>query len=350
MAGLLSNGKYSKQDRGFEPMRVMIADSNPDARNRLAATLGEIRGISLGTATSDLSETYHAAENRPPQAVLIAECLTRAPEFEVMQKLFQALGVRCVVVADSPTSQARLAARMAPSGLRVTHAGAAPEDLRQCLLGAMLTRNSAGEMPATPAPRDMPFQPGRLILIGASTGGVDALIRVLGGFPADCPPTLIVQHTSETFSNGLARLLDRRSAARVTEAEDGMALDSGMVLIAPGKEHHLELARGGSSRCRLRPAPPVSGHRPSVDALFHSAVPVAGRVSAAILTGMGRDGAEGLAALRQAGAHTIGQDQASALVYGMPRAAHELGAVTAQLALDDIGPALLQSCIRRRAA
>ncbi|SIO03066.1 two-component system, chemotaxis family, response regulator CheB [Rhodovulum sp. ES.010] len=331
-------------------MRVMIADDNPETLQRLATTLRAVRGVTLGTCTGDLSATYHAAESRPPQAVMIAERLTRLPEFEVMQKLFQALGIRCVVVADGDAPQARLASRLDGSGIRVTHLDASPEEVRQCLLELLLDRSTAVEPPDGPAPCDMAFQPGRLILIGASTGGVDALIRVLSGFPANCPPTLIVQHTSGTFSAGLARLLDRRTSAHVTEAEDGIALEPGKILIAPGKDHHLELARAGSLRGRLRAEPPRSGHRPSVDALFQSAVPVAARVSAAILTGMGRDGAAGMAALRNAGAHTIGQDQASSLVYGMPRAAHEIGAVAIQLPLEEIGPALLQSCIRRSAA
>ncbi|MRH20051.1 chemotaxis protein CheB [Rhodovulum strictum] len=330
-------------------MRVMIADGNEEGRRQLAATVGSMRGISLGTCASDLTETYHAAESRPPQAVLVAENLARLPEFEVMQTLFRALNIRCVLVADTPASGDRLATRAGTTGIRVTHLGASQEELRQCLFAVLLDRPAAA-VPREPPVERMTFQPGRLILIGASTGGVDALIRVLSAFPADCPPTLVVQHTSGTFSAGLARLLDRASPARVAEAEDRQPLVPGTVLIAPGKDHHLEIARGNGTHCRLREGPPMSGHRPSVDALFHSAVPVAARVSAAILTGMGRDGAEGMLALHRAGAHTIGQDQASALVYGMPRAAHELGAVREQLPIGRIGQALLQSCVRRSGA
>ncbi|TCO72316.1 CheB methylesterase domain-containing protein [Rhodovulum euryhalinum] len=330
-------------------MRVMIADANEQGRRHLAATVGAMRGVTLGACAADLSETYHAAESRPPQAVVIAESLARLPEFEVMQTLFRALNIRCVVVADTPLSGERLVSRAGTRGIRVTHMGASQDELRQCLFEVLLDRPAAGVARDVP-PEQMNFQPGRLILIGASTGGVDALIRVLSGFPANCPPTLIVQHTSGTFSAGLARLLDRSTAARVAEAQDRQALAAGTILLAPGKDHHLEIARGGGSHCRLQEGPPVSGHRPSVDALFQSAVPVAARVSAAILTGMGRDGAEGMLALHRAGAHTIGQDQASALVYGMPRAAFELGGVREQMPIDRIGAALLGSCVRRSAA
>lgn len=330
-------------------MRVMIADANEAGRHRLAAAVGAMRGVSLAASACDLTETYHAAESRPPQAVIVAENLARLPEFEVMQTLFRALNIRCVLVADTLASGEHLAARAGNRGLRVIHVDASQEELRQCLFDVLLDR------PVAAAPRERPqahlsFQSGRIILIGASTGGVDALIRVLSGFPAGCPPTLVVQHTSGTFSAGLARLLDRSTQATVLEAEDRRALAPGTILLAPGKDHHLEIAPGGATSCRLREGPPVGGHRPSVDALFHSAVPVAARVSAAILTGMGRDGADGMLALHRAGAHTIGQDQASSLVYGMPRAAFELGGVREQLPIDRIGPALLQSCVRRSAA
>jgi hypothetical protein len=185
---------------------------------------------------------------------------------------------------------------------------------------------------------------GRVVLIGASTGGIDALATVLGHFPANCPPTAIVQHTGRGFSSSLARVLARNCAARVTVAEDKMMLGPGMVCLAGGLEAHLHLQRipDGRLRCSLRPGPKVCGPIPSVDTLFHSAVPFAERVIGLILTGMGADGAEGLRALRQAGAMTIGQDEASSVIYGMPRVAREIGAVQLQLPLDQIGPAVLQ--------
>lgn len=331
-------------------MRVMIADSHPASRNQLASAVGRMRAVSLAACVSNLTETYHAAESRPPQAVMVAENLARLPEFEVMQTLFQALNIRCIVVAENNLGVERLAARMNRTGTRVTHMGASEEEWRQCLLGVLLDRPAEVETPGRSNPEQMAFQSGRLILIGASTGGVDALIKVLSAFPGNCPPTLIVQHTSGTFSAGLARLLDRRTEARVAEAEDGQPLAPGLILLAPGKDHHLELGRGAASTCRLRDGPPQSGHRPSVDALFQSAVPVAARVTAAILTGMGRDGAEGMLALHRAGAHTIGQDRDTSLVYGMPRAAHDLGGVREQRPIDEIGRAILQSCVRRGAA
>lgn len=183
----------------------------------------------------------------------------------------------------------------------------------------------------------------RIILIGASTGGVDALLGIFRQFPSVCPPTVIVQHTGGQFTQSLARLLDEQTEASVKEAEHGKTLNRGEILLAPGQDQHLELVFGrtGSVHTELRAGPAVLGHRPSIDVLFQSAVQQASRIVAAVLTGMGRDGAEGLLALRQAGAFTIGQDQSTSVVYGMPKVAFEIGAVAKQLPIDRIGRSLL---------
>ena len=191
-----------------------------------------------------------------------------------------------------------------------------------------------------------PFNPGdTLVAIGSSTGGVEALIEVLSHFPENCPPTVITQHMPEHFTTSFAARLDRLCAPRVTEATDGAPLSVGQIYLAPGGSTHLEVGGLGTLRCRLRQGATVSGHRPSVDVLFGSLARSAGRrVVAAILTGMGRDGAMGLGALRQAGATTIGQDEASSVVYGMPRAAFEAGAVEHQFPLEKIGPEIIRQC------
>ena len=121
-------------------------------------------------------------------------------------------------------------------------------------------------------------------------------------------------------------------------------MQPGTIYVAGGSDGHLRLTGGDALRCQISPGPAVSGHVPSVDELFRSALPIAERVVAALLTGMGRDGAEGLLALRRAKAMTLGQDEATAVVYGMPRAAFELGAVQTQLPLNRIGPELLRHC------
>ncbi|MEM9248318.1 MAG: chemotaxis response regulator protein-glutamate methylesterase [Pseudomonadota bacterium] len=185
---------------------------------------------------------------------------------------------------------------------------------------------------------------GKIVLIGASTGGVDALERVLSALPPDCPPILITQHMPESFLASFAERLQGLVAPKIGLATDGTRIQQGSVYIAPGGDHHLVVeGRSPVLRCGLRAGEKVSGHRPSVDVLFDSAVSAASNVVAVMLTGMGRDGAEGMLALRQHGAHTIGQDAATSVVFGMPRVAAEIGAVAETLPLDRIAGAILSA-------
>ncbi|MBV7257155.1 chemotaxis response regulator protein-glutamate methylesterase [Pacificimonas sp. WHA3] len=185
-----------------------------------------------------------------------------------------------------------------------------------------------------------------LIAVGASTGGVEALIALLSDFPANCPPTVIVQHMSANFTSSFAARLDRLSAPHVQEARPGAILEPGKVFLAPGGKQHLEIGGGRGRRyCRLVAAEKVKGHRPSVDRLFHTVARVAGEDAVgAILTGMGEDGAEGMKAMREQGAFTVGQDEATSVVYGMPAAAFQIGAVAEQSPLRGIARRLLKEC------
>jgi two-component system chemotaxis response regulator CheB len=185
----------------------------------------------------------------------------------------------------------------------------------------------------------------KIIMIGASTGGVEALKVVLMGIPAECPPILITQHMPPRFTAAFAQRLNRECPMAVSEAVDGEPVEPGHVYIAPGS-HHLELARqAGQYHCRVFDGPPVSGHRPSVDVLFRSAARIArGAAVGVILTGMGKDGAEGLLEMRTAGAITLGQDEDSSLIYGMPRAAFERGAVMRQYPLEQVAGGILDAC------
>jgi two-component system chemotaxis response regulator CheB len=186
---------------------------------------------------------------------------------------------------------------------------------------------------------------GRIVAIGASTGGVEALIEVLSAFPKNCPPTLITQHMPGHFTKTFADRLARLNHLDVQEASDGAVVEPGRVYLAPGGEAHLELSGRNTRRCKLLRSGPVNGHRPSVDVLFQSVARTAeDKAVGVILTGMGKDGAQGLKLMHEAGATTIGQDEASAVIYGMPRAAFELGAVERQLPLDQIGPEVIRLC------
>lgn len=181
--------------------------------------------------------------------------------------------------------------------------------------------------------------------LGASTGGVAALNRILPLFPPWTPGIVIVQHMPAGFTRKFAERLDETCSLRVREASDGDRVVPGHVLVAPGGDRHLEIRRrGGEYLVHLVEGPPVSGHCPSVDRFFTSlAREVGGRAAACLLTGMGRDGAEGLLALRTAGGRTFAQDQATSSVWGMPAAALQLQAVDVSTPLDDVPAALVRS-------
>jgi two-component system chemotaxis response regulator CheB len=192
---------------------------------------------------------------------------------------------------------------------------------------------------------------GAVIAIGASTGGVEAIRSVLADMPVDCPPILIAQHMPAGFTARFAARLDELSAITVVEAEDRLALQVGHAYVARG-DYHLRIERSsGQLKCRLGQDDLASGHRPSVDVLFESVARTVGPMAVgAILTGMGRDGARGLKLMRDAGAYTVGQSQASALVYGMPRVAFEEGAVVEQAPLEAIAARLANALSRLKSA
>ncbi|MBT9431194.1 hypothetical protein JZM24_01705 [Candidatus Sodalis endolongispinus] len=182
--------------------------------------------------------------------------------------------------------------------------------------------------PAAPVILDGPLLSSeKLFSIGASTGGTEAILQVLEPLPVTSPALLITQHMPAGFTCSFANRLNKHCQIAVKEAEEGERVLPGHAYIAPGARH-MELARSGAKYViRLHDGPPVNRHRPSVDVLFHSVAKFAGRNAVGvILTGMGNDGAAGLLAMRQAGAWTLGQDEASCVVYGMPREAVALGA------------------------
>ncbi len=177
---------------------------------------------------------------------------------------------------------------------------------------------------------------GRIVFVGASTGGTEAVKTFLLGIPENCPPIMIVQHMPESFTGSFAARLNSLCKPRVVEAQGGEVLTAGTVYVSPGHSHLRVRRVGGTYMTELLKTAPVNRHRPSVDVLFESAAEIVGRNAiGVILTGMGKDGASGLLKMRQAGARTFGQDEASCVVYGMPREAALIGAVeeTASLAM-----------------
>lgn len=289
-------------------------------------------------------------DRRPIRAMRLARVLAADPEFEVMETVVSFAQVlrsehlsqtHLVVVAGSMPEDAQ---KVAP---RILHL---PEDeLEQSRIAGeyadivprVLERMRGGMQaaPAGAAPAQLP-----LVCIGASTGGLTVLQQILESFPEDCPPTLIVQHIRGSFSAGVAERMNRLCRAHVAEATSGAPVVRGRIYLAPGDQYHLELRNQPNPHCKLVAKDKVTGHRPSVDALFHSVAAGVTPGVAVLLTGMGRDGAEGLLRLRRAGWHTIVQDEETSTVFGMPRVALELGAAEEVLPDRMIGNAILRAC------
>lgn len=341
------------------PVRVLIVDDSAVMRQLLAGVLAADPEIEVvGTAADPHIARERIKALNPDVVTLDVEM----PHMDGLTFLRKIMALRPMPVVMIST----LTQRGAETTLEALEIGAVDfiakptQDLANGLaeLASELQRKvkaAAGvrvrvrrPVPAAPPPQQPPRlrrATAKIVFVGASTGGVEALKLLLMGMPADCPPTLITQHMPPRFTTGFAERLDRQCPMRVSEAADDQPIERGHVYIAPGS-HHLEIARAGNRHvCRLSDGPLVSGHRPSVDVLFRSAARVCGTSAVgAILTGMGKDGAEGLLELRQAGGMTLGQDQESALIYGMPRAAFERGAVMRQCSLAQMADAILDAC------
>jgi|TARA_B110000908_G_scaffold168413_1_gene223283 two-component system chemotaxis response regulator CheB len=317
-------------------MRITLADSSNARGRRIWERLSRLSGTTLNDRCYGLTDTFKSIEHKPPHIVIYSEDLTQRADFSAMEALCKCLSVRSMVLGGWGT--------IAKPGIHLLEP-TAPDDiflnaLSDCLRSrpAQNVRADAGLFKSSPKTTYT-----KTVLIGSSTGGIEALLKVLGAFPVDCPPTVIVQHTGVGFGAGLVRVLNQRVEPMVREARHGETLKPGNILIALGSEAHLRLKSGAPLTCQLEKGEGFTGHCPSVDALFSSAIPVAKNITAAILTGMGRDGAESLLALRKAGARTICQDEATSVVYGMPGAAAKLGAAEQILPLSSIGPALLRA-------
>ncbi len=215
--------------------------------------------------------------------------------------------------------------------------------------GDKILRPALQKSPVSASPLGSGQKENRLILIGASTGGVEALRYLLPALPNHLPPILIVQHIPAHFSKAVAERINKLTPYEVKEAVDGEQLQPGLCLIAPG-DYHLMVVKAGGYRTRLVQSPPVHHCRPSVDVLFRSAaVAVGPQALAILLTGMGSDGALGMQAIKRAGGYTLAESEESCVVYGMPRAAVELDAVDRSMRLDQMPQAIMDGLRQLRA-
>jgi len=277
-----------------------------------------------------------------PTPVVMVSTLTRKGANETLL----ALELGAVDFVAKPSAEFAGGLDAFGAGLREKIRAAARSDVR----GRSVSRAEAPKASRVPV-RTAAAPDGALIAIGASTGGVEAIREVLTNLPADCAPVVITQHMPPGFTGRFAARLDELCALKVVEAEDRMPLEAGHAYVARG-DYHLRVERSsGQLKCRLGQDNLESGHRPSVDVLFESVARTVGPMAVgAILTGMGRDGARGLKLMREAGAYTLGQNQATALVYGMPRVAFEEGAVVEQAPIEQIAAKLANAVVKLKSA
>ena len=335
----------------MKKVRVLVVDDSPTMRGLIGACLRHDPEIEVVGTAGDPLEARAAIKALDPDVVTLDVEMPNMSGIEFLEKLMRLRPTPVVMVSTltqrgaETTLEALALGAVDCVGKPVASGGEGFAELAAKVKAAATARVRAAEDRPAPAVR-ADFRPnGCVAAIGSSTGGVEALITILTAFPANCPPTVVTQHMPENFTRTFAERLNKLCRPAVCEAYDGAPLEPGRVYIAPGGARHLTIGGSVKPACRLVDRDPVSGHRPSVDVLFTSVAATAGRKAAgAILTGMGKDGAEGLLAMRRAGAATLGQDEASCVVYGMPRAANALGAVEREAPLSRLAGLLLDAC------
>jgi two-component system chemotaxis response regulator CheB len=329
-------------------IRVLVVDDSATMRGLIIATLVADPEITVVGQAADPHEARQAIKTLAPDVITLDIEMPRMNGLVFLEKLVRLRPTPVIMVSSHTLAGAKVSLRALEMGAfdcvpkpsaRNLHSFA---ELAEKVKAAAASKSRPRLAHATARPAGGAYVPdGRVIAIGSSTGGVEALITILTKFPANGPPVIISQHMPASFIRSFAARLNRLCAMHVAEAEEGAPVKPGQAWLAPG-DAHLELTGGPAPRIRLNEGERVNGHRPSVDVMFNAAARSLGsRAVGVILTGLGRDGAEGLLALREAGAETIGQDEASSVVYGMPKAAYELGAVGIQLPLDRIAVRLL---------
>ncbi|MGE5478653.1 MAG: protein-glutamate methylesterase/protein-glutamine glutaminase [Bacteroidales bacterium] len=351
--------------------KVLIVDDSASVRQTLADILSSDPDIQVvGTAADPYAAAARMRDLLPDVITLDVEMprmdgitflrkiMAQRPIPVVMcsslteqgsETLMQALEAGAVDVILKPKMDVRQSLLETAATICDTVRAAAHARLPQAHAARSLRRPieqklSADVMMPPPGSRAMARTTEKVVCIGASTGGTESLRVVLESLPADCPGIVIVQHMPEKFTAAFARRLDGLCEVEVKEAEDGDSVLRGRVLIAPGNHHMLLQRSGARYTVAVKDGPLVSRHRPSVDVLFRSAAHHAGTNALGILmTGMGDDGASGLVEMRAAGATTIAQDEASCVVFGMPKEAIARGGADKVVPLNLLGAEIMRA-------
>lgn len=331
---------------------VLVVDDSPTMRGLITAALRRDPEIEVVGSAADPLEAREAIKRLNPDVITLDIEMPNMNGLEFLEKIMRLRPMPVVMVSTLTQAGAEITLAalelgavdaVGKPGAGTTALEAFAELAAKVKVAARSRVRAGGGAIAPPAPQACNIAADHVLAIGASTGGVEALLTIISALPANCPATVVTQHMPATFTSSFAARLDKASAATVREATDGALMEQGCVYIAPGGETHLEVG-GVTPRCRLVRSDTVSGHRPSVDVLFSSVARLRRPMTGVILTGMGRDGAAGLLEMRQAGASTLGQDESTSVVYGMPKAAFEIGAVERQLPLGRLPAAILKLC------
>ncbi len=358
-------------------VRTVIVDDSRLMREMLRAALEKDSAIEVVGLAADPYEAREVIRSTDPDVVTLDIEMPRMGGLEFLEHMMRLRPVPVVMVAASTVIGAETTIRALELGAVdfIAKPSGRPDwdrfatAIRQKVLDAAGARLRGTNRPAAPVPQTAPQRAERtaaplapdslsealarceLIAIGASTGGVAAIHRLLDGAPRRAPPIVITQHMPPYFTARFAERLAAATGIDSAEAAHGEVLERGRIRIAPGDQHLRILRRAGRLVCALSSDPPAGGHRPSVDLLFDSVASAAeGRAVGIILTGMGKDGATGLLRMRDAGAFTVGEAEHSCVVYGMPKAAMQAGAVCQEMEIDQIAERLRCSLARKGAA
>ena len=335
------------------PLHVLVVDDSAVVRQALTAILGGARGMSVATAADPLIAIEKMKARRPDVIVLDLE-MPRMDGLSFLRRIMAEDPIPVVVCSGLAGEGTEAALRAIDDGaveviakprlgvrsfleesavLLVDAVRGASEARRRPRPAGAPARLSADSVLPPPGKHALRVTTDKVVAVGASTGGTEALREVLEAMPPDAPGIVIVQHMPEFFTKAFADRLNGSCRVEVKEAAHGDRVMAGRALVAPGNRHTLLVRSGAHYAVEVRDGPLVSRHRPSVDVLFRSVAVAAGpNAVGVILTGMGSDGAEGLLEMKRAGALTIAQDEASCVVFGMPKEAIERGAI------DDVVP------------
>ena len=343
-----------------QKVRVLVVDDSASVRQILTTILSEDPAIEVMATASDPFAAARRLQVELPDVILLDIEMPRMDGITFLRKImaqhpipviicssltedgsdlmFQAFEAGAVDIVPKPRIDTRQALLESSGRLREAVKSAARARVRPRAERRLIEKKLSADaiIPPPVAGRSRPTTE-RIVCIGASTGGTEALNDVLEELPANCPGILIVQHMPQGFTAAFARRLDTGCAMKVTEAEDGEPVLPGHAYIAPGARHMLLQRTGMRYHIAIKDGPPVSRHRPSVDVLFRSAAQYAGsNALGVIMTGMGDDGARGLLEMRKLGAATRAQDEDSCVVFGMPKEAIARGAAEKVLSLNQI--------------